>query len=270
MGGLIPLSDASRRPVHMPAVTVLIILVNVFVFVLELMHGEAFVVRWSVVPADIVSGHHWVTIFTAMFMHGGWSHIIGNMVFLWAFGPEIEDAMGPWRYLTFYLVGGVVAMLAWGERSDCGGDGRVSGYLSSRPDSFDSNHLCVYQGHACPGHSVNRFLVPHPTLQRRCRGTGADRRCGIFGAHRRFYLRSCDSAFLRRPAATRFTTELRFVGAKAERRNQFLRPASCAVARRGRSVSCSAGEKALPRIKRLPISAVSPDDEKIMEIATNW
>ena len=112
MGGLIPLSDASRRPVHMPAVTVLIILVNVFVFVLELMHGEAFVVRWSVVPADIVSGHHWVTIFTAMFMHGGWSHIIGNMVFLWAFGPEIEDAMGPWRYLMFYLVGGLVAMIA--------------------------------------------------------------------------------------------------------------------------------------------------------------
>ena len=112
MGGLIPLSDASRRPVNMPVVTVLIILVNVFVFVLELMNGEAFVVKWSAVPADIVSGHHWVTILTAMFMHGGWSHIIGNMVFLWAFGPEIEDAMGRWRYLVFYLAGGVIAMLA--------------------------------------------------------------------------------------------------------------------------------------------------------------
>ena len=112
MGGLIPLGDASRRPVNMPVVTVLIILVNVFVFVLELMDGEAFVVKWSVVPADIVSGHHWVTILTAMFMHGGWSHIIGNMVFLWAFGPEIEDAMGRWRYLVFYLAGGVIAMLA--------------------------------------------------------------------------------------------------------------------------------------------------------------
>jgi membrane associated rhomboid family serine protease len=112
MGGLIPLGDASRRPVSMPVVTVLIILVNVFVFVLELMNGEAFVVKWSAVPADIVSGHHWVTIFTAMFMHGGWSHIVGNMVFLWAFGPEIEDAMGRWRYLVFYLVGGVIAMLA--------------------------------------------------------------------------------------------------------------------------------------------------------------
>src|SRR5215831_13779671 len=112
MGGLIPLSDASRRPVNMPVVTVLIILVNVFVFVLELMNGEAFVVKWSAVPADIVSGHHWMTILTAMFMHGGWSHIIGNMVFLWAFGPEIEDAMGRWRYLVFYLAGGVIAMLA--------------------------------------------------------------------------------------------------------------------------------------------------------------
>ena len=47
-----------------------------------------------------------------MFMHGSWSHILGNMVFLWAFGPEIEDAMNPFRYLTFYLAGGLVAMLA--------------------------------------------------------------------------------------------------------------------------------------------------------------
>ena len=45
-------------------------------------------------------------------MHGGWLHILGNMVFLWAFGPEIEDAMGRIRYLAFYLLGGTVAMLA--------------------------------------------------------------------------------------------------------------------------------------------------------------
>jgi membrane associated rhomboid family serine protease len=47
-----------------------------------------------------------------MFMHASWSHIIGNMIFLWAFSPEIEDAMGRGRYLIFYLVGGLVAMLA--------------------------------------------------------------------------------------------------------------------------------------------------------------
>jgi membrane associated rhomboid family serine protease len=112
MGGLIPLRDASRRPVRIPVVTILVILVNVFVFVQELMYGDAFVARWSLIPADIVSGHHWITIVTAMFMHASWSHIIGNMIFLWAFGPEIEDVMGRWRYLGFYLLGGVVAMLA--------------------------------------------------------------------------------------------------------------------------------------------------------------
>jgi len=112
MGGLIPLSDASRRPARIPVVTILIILVNAFVFVRELMGGEAFVTQWAAVPVDVISGHHWITILTAMFMHASWSHIIGNMIFLWAFGPEMEDAMGRWRYLVFYLVGGFVAMLA--------------------------------------------------------------------------------------------------------------------------------------------------------------
>ena len=112
MGGLIPLSDASRRPVRTPVCTAFIILVNVVVFVLELTRGDAFVTQWSLVPAQITSGHQWITILTAMFMHGSWSHIIGNMVFLWAFGPEIEDAMGRGRYLAFYLLGGLVAMLA--------------------------------------------------------------------------------------------------------------------------------------------------------------
>jgi membrane associated rhomboid family serine protease len=112
VGGLIPLSDASRRPTRLPVVTAGIIVVNVFVFLLELMRGDAFVMQWSAIPAQIISGHHWITVFTAMFMHGSWSHIIGNMIFLWAFGPEIEDAMGRGRYLVFYLAGGLVAMLA--------------------------------------------------------------------------------------------------------------------------------------------------------------
>jgi membrane associated rhomboid family serine protease len=112
VGGLIPLTDASRRPVHFPIVTTCIILTNIFVFILELRGGDAFVLKWSAIPANITAGHHWITILTAMFMHGSWSHILGNMVFLWAFGPEIEDAMNPFRYLAFYLVGGLVAMLA--------------------------------------------------------------------------------------------------------------------------------------------------------------
>lgn len=112
MGGLIPLSDASRRPIRMPVVTGAIVVLNIIVFLLELVRGDAFVIQWSAVPAQITSGHNWITILTAMFMHGSWSHIIGNMIFLWAFGPEIEDTMGRGRYLVFYLIGGLVAMLA--------------------------------------------------------------------------------------------------------------------------------------------------------------
>jgi len=112
VGAMIPLSDASRRPAHFPIVTTSLILTNFFVFVLELTGGDAFVLQWSAIPANIMTGHHWITMLTAMFMHGSWSHIIGNMVFLWAFGPEIEDAMNSFRYLAFYLLGGVVAMLA--------------------------------------------------------------------------------------------------------------------------------------------------------------
>jgi membrane associated rhomboid family serine protease len=112
MGGLIPLADASRRPVRTPLITGLLILVNVAVFIQELARGDAFVMQWSAIPEQIVSGHHWITLLTAMFMHASWSHIIGNMIFLWAFGPEIEDAMGRGRYLLFYLLGGLVAMSA--------------------------------------------------------------------------------------------------------------------------------------------------------------
>jgi len=109
---LVPLTDASRRPTSFPVVTAAIIGVNALVFILELAGGDAFVERWSVIPADIVAGRHWITILTAMFMHAGWSHIIGNMVFLWAFGPEVEELMGRRRYLLFYLLGGLAASFA--------------------------------------------------------------------------------------------------------------------------------------------------------------
>jgi membrane associated rhomboid family serine protease len=109
---MFPVQDETRRPSQAPIVNLLIIGINVIVFLLELGGGDAFVNQWSAVPADIVAGRRLVTILTSMFMHGSWSHIIGNMIFLWAFGPEIEDAMGRLRYMAFYLLGGVVAALA--------------------------------------------------------------------------------------------------------------------------------------------------------------
>jgi membrane associated rhomboid family serine protease len=107
-----PLGDASRSPRGFPVTTAGIIAANALGFMLELAGGDDFMLRWALVPNDITHGHGWITVLTSMFLHGSWSHIIGNMIFLWAFGPEIEDAMGPVRYLAFYLVGGTAAMLA--------------------------------------------------------------------------------------------------------------------------------------------------------------
>ena len=112
MGGLVPLGDASRRPSITPVVTATIIVANVITFIMELAGGDAFVTTWSAIPDQVVFHHRWITLFTSMFMHASWSHIIGNMIFLWAFGPEIEDAMGRLRYLAFYFIGGLVAMAA--------------------------------------------------------------------------------------------------------------------------------------------------------------
>ena len=112
MGGFIPLGDASRPPGRIAPVTILIILVNIYVFFQELTNGNRFVRAWSVIPIRVIHGNHTITLVTSMFMHAGWMHIIGNMVYLWAFGRAIEDAMGSFRYLFFYLVGGVVAMSA--------------------------------------------------------------------------------------------------------------------------------------------------------------
>jgi membrane associated rhomboid family serine protease len=112
VGGLIPLGDASRPQTRFAVVTVLIILLNVFAFFQELTYGDRFVLAWSAIPIRIIHGRHLITLLTSMFMHAGWMHIIGNMIYLWAFGREIENAMGSLRFLIFYLVGGVVAMSA--------------------------------------------------------------------------------------------------------------------------------------------------------------
>jgi membrane associated rhomboid family serine protease len=144
---MIPLSDESRRPTNFPVITAAIIAINALVFVLELMGGDAFVTRWSAVPADIVAGHHWITILTAMFMHGSWSHIIGNMVFLWAFGPEIEDTMSPSRYALFYLLAGVVSMLAQvavssGSTTPCiGASGAIAGVMGAFLVTFPHDNI---------------------------------------------------------------------------------------------------------------------------------
>jgi membrane associated rhomboid family serine protease len=109
---MIPLGDASRRPLSFPTITTVIIAANLVMFLFEQVGGDAFINRWSLVPANIIAGKDWITILTTMFMHAGWIHILGNMLFFWVFGPEIEDIIGPIRYLIFYLLSGLAATFA--------------------------------------------------------------------------------------------------------------------------------------------------------------
>jgi membrane associated rhomboid family serine protease len=105
-----------------PIVTVALIAANFAVWIFyELPNLNRSVIEWAYQPCEVVSscppgtavGHSWpVTAFTSMFMHGSWLHIIGNMLFLWIFGNNVEDAMGRGRFLVFYLLSGLVAIAA--------------------------------------------------------------------------------------------------------------------------------------------------------------
>jgi membrane associated rhomboid family serine protease len=123
---LIPYSDRGNPNRSTPFVNVALILANFAVFGYELYRGSVgslnqFYLAYSEIPCEIfqrctdapgVPHPIYVTIFTAMFMHAGWLHILGNMIFLWVFGDNVENAMGHLRYLIFFLLCGVAAALA--------------------------------------------------------------------------------------------------------------------------------------------------------------
>src|SRR5918993_4523954 len=108
---MIPLRDVIPTRTW-PVVTVTLIVLNALVFVHEQTHGrhalELFVREWGLVPVDFA----WDRVVTSMFLHGGWAHIGGNMLYLWIFGDNVEDRLGHGRYLVFYLLCGVAAALA--------------------------------------------------------------------------------------------------------------------------------------------------------------
>jgi membrane associated rhomboid family serine protease len=109
---MIPLSDETRHPLQFPVATYVIIGLNVLMFVLEWLLGDPFINQFALVPNDIIHGQNLITLLTSMFLHEGLLHIGGNMLYLWIFGPNLEDVMGPLRYTIFYLVCGGIASAA--------------------------------------------------------------------------------------------------------------------------------------------------------------
>lgn len=109
---MIPLQDESRRSYRFPVATISIIALNVVVFILEMLNGDAFVLEFALVPNEIVHGQNLITLLTSMFLHGGFLHIAGNMLYLWVFGPTLEDILGPLLFTIFYLICGLLANVA--------------------------------------------------------------------------------------------------------------------------------------------------------------
>lgn len=111
---MIPIRD--ENPTHItPFMTYFLILVNILVFFFQWLLGpnnEAFIYQFALIPANVtslVSPGAIFNIFTSMFMHAGLAHIGGNMLYLWIFGDNVEDRLGSFKYLIFYIVGGFVA-----------------------------------------------------------------------------------------------------------------------------------------------------------------
>jgi membrane associated rhomboid family serine protease len=140
---MIPLRDTipSRR---FPLVNTVLIGLNVLVLLLESMLGaeqrELFVWNWGLVPTRFWEAGGlvgWLPLFTSMFMHGGWWHLISNMLALYIFGDNIEDRLGPFRYVLFYLFSGVVAsaahLAAYSSSSlpTVGASGAIAGVLGA-------------------------------------------------------------------------------------------------------------------------------------------
>jgi membrane associated rhomboid family serine protease len=138
---MFPIGDDNSDRTRTPYVNYVLIALNVIVFVfLQGMSGDSeFTYSYATVPAEILSGNDivisrriitdpytgeqfpfqlgvtpvsvYLTLLTSMFMHGGWAHLLGNMLYLWIFGDNIENAIGHRKYLIFYLLCGVVASL---------------------------------------------------------------------------------------------------------------------------------------------------------------
>lgn len=111
---MFPIGDDNSQRRTLPVVTFILIGINLVVFFLELQSGEPFIRQWAFVPArfnENPSGDA-VTLLSAMFMHGGWMHLGGNMLYLWIFGDNVEDRFGPVKFLLFYLVCGIAASFA--------------------------------------------------------------------------------------------------------------------------------------------------------------
>ena len=160
---MLPIGDDDGTTRGAGIVTIALIVLNVLAFFVELGQGsegalQSFITSWGVVPREYSVGHdippmiplpYWSTLITSMFLHGGWMHLGGNMLYLWIFGDNLERVMGAAKYVVFYIVCGLAAGLAHilfaGGSSvpSVGASGAISGVLGGYLLMFPNNRVKV-------------------------------------------------------------------------------------------------------------------------------
>ncbi|MFH1639579.1 MAG: rhomboid family intramembrane serine protease [Chloroflexota bacterium] len=158
---MIPLSDPDIARRRYPLVNIIIIIINFLVFFYQLTLGalgsDILIYKFGFIPLELVKGINitsttlsrgtvvniatpiptWMTLFTAMFIHAGWLHILGNMLYLWVFGDNIEDRFGHFQYIFFYLLSGLAAtflqtiIMPSSNIPNVGASGAIAGVLGS-------------------------------------------------------------------------------------------------------------------------------------------
>lgn len=160
---MLPIGDDNSTRRITPIVNYVLIALNVLVFFLELNNGEAFIQRWAFIPSRFIADPvgDFVTLFTSMFMHAGWAHLLGNMLYLWIFGDNVEDRLGHGLYLVFYLLCGLAATFAQmaislgSDVANVGASGAIAGVLGAYLIMFPRGRVNVLLG---------RFVTPMSAL----------------------------------------------------------------------------------------------------------
>ncbi len=152
---MLPLGDDNSARRTFPIITYALIALNVLMFLVELSNGDAFITKWSFVPSRFAAdpSGQFLTIFSSMFMHAGWIHIGGNMLYLFIFGDNVEDRLGHLRYLIFYLLCGIAASFAQylvsigSSVPNLGASGAIAGVLGAYIIMFPGERVRVLMGY---------------------------------------------------------------------------------------------------------------------------
>ena len=153
---MLPLGDDDSGRRLTPVVTYVLIALNVLVFFLELNNGDAFIQRWAFVPSRFLADPvgDFATLFTSMFMHAGWAHLLGNMLYLWIFGDNVEDRLGHGLFFVFYILCGLAATFAQlaislgSSVANVGASGAIAGVLGAYLVMFPGRRVSVLMGRA--------------------------------------------------------------------------------------------------------------------------